>query len=144
MTIGTSDTSTTNLLDALGDSESFTISLTVGHKTSGQLASSLRIRGSAYPDVIKFTASGITSVSSGTLIAPLEANKLTTVHAVFDRTNETTAFYDGDDLICEEKWSSSLKTVMKQENLRILFYGGTSARSGYIQKILVTKGNIFE
>ena len=112
------------------------------------LATAFRLRSktpSKNPDILNFGSGGSITNESADLVATLETNKLTTIHAVFDMEKETISYYVDGTLVCQENWSADVRDVlMSTVGSRIHFFGGTSSRAGYIQKIIVTKGNIFE
>ena len=146
LTIGSSTATTNSLIGELGDSRYFTLTLTVGLKGSSVLASYFRLRDtSGYPNILNLSEGKISSTTSGEDITTLASEKLSTVHAVFDRTNKTTSYYVDGICVSEESWTNAVNTVLTgTKGSRLFLFGGTSSRAGYIQKIIVTKGNIFE
>ncbi len=146
MTIGSSSATTASLIGQVGDSRYFTLTLTLGLKGSSVLASAFRFRDdSVNPDVWNLSGGKIASKATGETIATLESEQLSTVHAVFDRTDKTISYYVDGIYVYQENWSDGINSILTgTKGSRIHFYGGTSGRAGYIQKIIVTKGNIFE
>lgn len=149
LTIGSSTATTESLIGVLGDSRYFTLTLTVGLKGSSVLATYFRLRDtSGYPNILNLSEGKISSTTSGETITTLASEELSTVHAVFDRTNKTTSYYVDGICVSEESWNNAVNTVLTgTKGSRLFLYGGsnnTGSRAGYIQKIIVTKGNIFD
>lgn len=143
LTIGYRGETTKSLIGEVGDSRYFTLTLTVGLKGSSVLASYFRCRD----DVT--SAANIFTLSEGKIsITTLASEELSTVHAVFDRTNKTMSCYVDGICVSEGSWNSNVNKVLTgTTGSRLVLYGGSNtsgSRAGYIQKIIVTKGNIFE
>ena len=145
--------STNDLKSQVGDSRYFTLTLTVASNGKNALIGSLRLRDSNNSNnhlmsVSSNVIQAYTSTLSKKTVTALEANVLTTIHAVFDKNEKTVSYYIDGVFILKEGWSNTMDSFITGEgtNKRIHIYGGTynnGLRAGYIQKIIVTKGNIF-
>ena len=146
-----SDGAENNLLNQIGDSRYFTVSITAASNGENTFMSAFRFRSKTgtqvNPNVMSVSASEMTELISSKSIVALEKGVLTTIHIVFDRMEKTVSYYCGGTLACEESFAGTgIDTFMTCEASRkyIHVFGGTTTRKGYIQKLIVTKGNIFE